>query len=253
MAPHPHANRLAYALDVTFDNCPDFSAAFELATRTLDDTLQALQGTGVIIKGNSVFRLLGGMALIIVASEGCKIFADYKLFDVQSTIKNDASWLKHIPSLEILTVAEDVHPKVFKQLAEYLPDTIIAPINPLTDLGDTEFKRRGEKSRSHATKTFFERVSELGARGIICSAKDIPQMPNVLRNSQTIICPAIRPSWASVPGDTNSANSLTHQEAIKAGAQVLVVGSPLRFEGKLRENTLRLLDEVGDLLEGERG
>jgi hypothetical protein len=56
-----------------------------------------------------------------------------------------------------------------------------------------------------------------------------------------------------VPGDTNSANALTHQEAIMAGAQVLVVGTPLRFKGKLRENTLRLLDEVGDLLEGERG
>jgi orotidine-5'-phosphate decarboxylase len=78
-------------------------------------------------------------------------------------------------------------------------------------------------------------------------------MPNMLRNRQTIICPAIRPSWASVPGDTNSANALTHQEAIMAGAQVLVVGTPLRFKGKLRENTLRLLDEVGDLLEGERG
>lgn len=253
MAPHPHAHRLVYALDDNFAGCRDFKGAYAQAATSLERTLEALRDTGVTIKGNSVFRLLGGVSLFTVVEAGCEIFADYKLFDVQSTIANDGSWLRLVPNLKILTVSEQVHPIVFEKLAQQLPHTIIAPINPLTDSSDAEFKRRGEVDRATATRNFFDRVSELGARGIICSPNNIERMPPELRQRQTKICPAIRPAWAAVPGDTNAVNALTHQNAIRAGTDVLVIGSPLRYNNDLRGNTLRVLDEIGELLEGERG
>lgn len=249
MAPHPFADRLVYALDVNFDDCKGFKEIYAKAAEGLDRTLDALKGTGVTIKGNSVFRVLGAMALMTVASAGCFIFADYKLFDVQSTIANDTSWLKHVPNLKILTVAEAVHPKVFANLSTMLPDVIVAPVNPLTDLSDAEFKRRGEVSRDFATTAFFNRAIELPAKGIICSPKDISKMTDAFRSSRKIITPGIRPSWSVVEGDTNALNALTHQDAIRAGADILVVGTPLRFKNDLRNNTLRILDETGETVQ----
>lgn len=254
MAHHQHANRLVYAHDENYMGCNSYEDAHAQAERELGYTLDALRDTGVTVKCNTVARILGGNAFISIAKAGCKIFADLKLFDVQSTIANDGSWLRLVPELNILTVAEDVHPVVFEKLAIQLPKTIIAPINPLTDLGDKEFSRRGEVNRKIATKRFFERVGELRTKGLVCSPKDIKYVSkSVSVNNTKMICPGIRPSWANVPGDTNAVNALTHQEAIRAGADILVVGSPLRYNGKLRENTLHLLDEIGDILEGERG
>jgi orotidine-5'-phosphate decarboxylase len=152
-----------------------------------------------------------------------------------------------------LTVSERVHPIAFEKLAKQLPNTIIAPVDPLTDLTDKEFKRRGEKDRATATNHFFKRIHELNTKGLICAAKDIAEMPKNLRKNTLKICPGNRPDWTIVPGDTNAVNAMTHQDAIRAGADILVIGSPLRYNNDLRGNTLRVLDEIGGLLEGECG
>lgn len=250
---HPLAQRLIYAADVNFDDCTNNREAHVKAATFLESTLQALQGLGIIIKGNTLLRVLGMTAIPIIEASGCKVFADYKLFDVQDTIANDASWMRLFPGIKILTVAEDVHPKVFAKLERDLPDVLIAPVNPLTDLTDAEFARRGEQSRIHATAAFFSRVTTLSAKGVICAPSDLRHAPAQFAVGRTIITPGIRPTWSKKPGDTNAVNALTPREAIIAGADCLVVGSPIRINNDLRGNTLRILDEITEAVEERAG
>jgi orotidine-5'-phosphate decarboxylase len=204
-----------------------------------------LDGIPIIIKGNTMFRLLGAPALMLLVKNGFKIFGDYKLFDVRDTVKNDVSWLRLIPNLAILTIAEHVHPETFATAQVLLPETIIAAIHPLTDLGDGEFKQRGERSREYAVRTFFKRVQSLSTAAVICAPRDIPQH---FIGHREIITPAVRPDWAVLPGDKNAINALTPRAAILAGATKLVLGSPLRVNDDLRGNTLRVLDEIGEAI-----
>ncbi len=235
---------------MSFGDCTSVEEVQEKAKRFLDATLSAFGDLGIVIKGNTLFRLLGSSALVEVRSAGCQIFGDYKLFDVRGTLENDASWLRLFFGLHILTVAEDVHPDVFSMLKLVLPDVIVAPVNPLTDLSDAQFARRGEVSRADATRAFFARVATLQAQGVICAPSDLQYAPAGFTEGREIITPAIRPEWAVLPGDKNAANALTPRQAILNGATKLVVGSPLRHNGTLRDNALRVLDEIGEAIGG---
>lgn len=251
--PHEHANRLIYAADLNFSDCVDLKAAHKKAAVYLEKLVIDFAGLGITIKGSTVFRFFGWTALAHLQSAGYGIFGDYKILDVRGTVENDASWLRLFDSIKILTIAEDVHPDVFTSLAETLPNAIIAPTNPLTDLEDEHFKRRGEVSREHAVRHFFARVAELPARGVICSPDDLKYTPPGFSEGWEIITPAIRPAFARVENDKNAVNALTPREAILAGSSQLVVGSPIRHNDDMRGNAMRILDEIGEALIEKNG
>jgi orotidine-5'-phosphate decarboxylase len=72
---------------------------------------------------------------------------------------------------------------------------------------------------------FAHRLVDAGADGIICSAQEVvfldkyPQFGNFIK-----ITPGVRPVWAAV-GDQK--RIMTPAEAIKAGADYLVIGRPI--------------------------
>ncbi|MFT7507361.1 MAG: orotidine-5'-phosphate decarboxylase [Acidimicrobiales bacterium] len=249
MTTHPHAKRLIYAADMTFEKDMTVKAMIEHATAELDRCCEAFDGLGITIKGNTIFRLLGATALLQLEKAKCDVFGDYKLFDVQSTCINDGSWLQNIRNLEILTVNADVHPNVFTKFAEMLPNTIVAPIKPLTDLTDEVFESRGEANRASAVRKFFQQVMQVQSNGAICSPKDLELAPSGFQTARTIITPGIRPLYTFVSDDTNAVNALTPQKAIFAGSDRLVVGSPVRFRNQMRRNAIRILDEIGAAVE----
>lgn len=245
---HEHAHRLIYAADLSFADCEDFRGVHRKAAYFLEETLEALRDTGVIIKGNTLFRVLGQVAFPVVAEAGLRIFADYKLFDVLGTLKNDFSWLRFIPNLEILTICERVPVKVFEEARQQLPNTIVAPIYPLTDLTDADFQRRGEIDRDVTVNRFFRRVLRLPANGIICSPVDLKLAPDGFEKDREIITPGIRENGPVDEGDTNAVNALTIKQAILAGSTRLVAGSMLRKGGNLRDNVERALDQIGEAI-----
>ncbi len=245
---HDHAHQLIYAADLSFTDCSDIRAAHIKAAQFLEETTEALRDTGIVIKGNTLFRFHGNISMCHIAAAGLKIFADYKLFDVQDTCSNDFSWLRLVPNIEILTICERVHPAVFEEAARVLPNTVIAPIYPLTDLKDNDFRERGESNRTTAVMEFFWRAAKLPAKGSISSAGDLAFAPDGFMVEHEAITPAIRPEWYFEPGDKNAVNALTPRKAILAGATRLVIGSPLRKNGDLRGNALRVLDEIGEAL-----
>lgn len=241
---HPFAHRLIYAADPDFSDCATPMEVQAKAIMFLDQTITAFEDLGIIIKGNTLFRVLGIMVFSAIKMAGCKIFGDYKLFDTQGTIENDMFWLRTCSSLSILTVHVRVHPSVFTMLHDKLPHVIVAPVDPLTDLTDKEFKLRGERSREKAIRAFFNRVARLPARGVVCAPSDLQYAPDGFTVGRKVITPAIRPTWATIPDDKNATNALTPTEALRNGASYIVVGDPMRLNNDLRGNALRILDEM---------
>ena len=245
---HPHAHQLVYAGDISFTDCITLTQAEEKARRFLGNTIEALDGTGVILKGNTVFRLLGASALTSAAQAGLLLFGDYKLFDVLGTVKNDLSWLRLVQNLKILTICEKVPVKVFEEASKLLPSTIIAPIYPLTDLEDADFKKRGEVNRETAVRAFFDRVNQLPINGAVCAPTDLRFTPSNFTVGKEIISPGIRKDGPIDANDTNAVNAMTIREAILAGTTIPVAGGMLREGGDLRGNTLRACDQIGEAI-----
>jgi orotidine-5'-phosphate decarboxylase len=65
---------------------------------------------------------------------------------------------------------------------------------------------------------------ETGLNGAVCSPEEVEQLRQVCGDDFLLVCPGVRPSWAR---SDDQARSLTPSDAIKAGADYLVIGRPI--------------------------
>jgi orotidine-5'-phosphate decarboxylase len=67
-------------------------------------------------------------------------------------------------------------------------------------------------------------AQESGLDGAVCSPQEVGQLRDTCGKNFVLVCPGVRPSWADA-GDQK--RSLTPSQAIKAGADYLVIGRPI--------------------------
>jgi orotidine-5'-phosphate decarboxylase len=67
-------------------------------------------------------------------------------------------------------------------------------------------------------------AQESECQGAVCSPQEVANLRRVCGQSFTLICPGVRPQWASM-GDQR--RTLTPKEAFQAGANYLVIGRPI--------------------------
>ncbi|MEH2043799.1 orotidine-5'-phosphate decarboxylase [Nostoc sp.] len=67
-------------------------------------------------------------------------------------------------------------------------------------------------------------AQESGLDGVVCSPQEVAQLRQTCGNDFLLVCPGVRPTWAD-KGDQK--RSLTPAQAIKAGADYLVIGRPI--------------------------
>ena len=65
---------------------------------------------------------------------------------------------------------------------------------------------------------------DCGLAGAVCSPQEAAQIRDICGKDFLLVCPGVRPKWAE-KGDQK--RSLTPREAIKAGANYLVIGRPI--------------------------
>ena len=67
-------------------------------------------------------------------------------------------------------------------------------------------------------------AQESGLSGAVCSPQEASQLRQVCGDDFLLVCPGVRPSWSQT-GDQK--RTMTPAEAIKAGADYLVIGRPI--------------------------
>ncbi len=67
-------------------------------------------------------------------------------------------------------------------------------------------------------------AQETGLAGAVCSPQEVEQLRQVCGDDFLLVCPGVRPSWAQ---SDDQRRSMTPAEAIKAGADHLVIGRPI--------------------------
>ncbi|HEY9892407.1 MAG TPA: orotidine-5'-phosphate decarboxylase [Candidatus Sericytochromatia bacterium] len=67
-------------------------------------------------------------------------------------------------------------------------------------------------------------AQETGLNGAVCSPQEVAQLRQTCGNDFLLVCPGVRPKWSEA-GDQK--RSLTPSDAIKAGADYLVIGRPI--------------------------
>jgi orotidine-5'-phosphate decarboxylase len=84
-------------------------------------------------------------------------------------------------------------------------------------------------------------AQESGATGVVCSPQEIAAVRQVCDSPFQVICPGIRPAWATA-GDQR--RTLSPAAAIVAGADYLVIGRPITEDPNPAGAFQRLCDEL---------
>lgn len=166
-------------------------------------------------KVNDALVQYGVDIIELIKNEGFKVFADPKLKDIPNTIDNSLKKLIGVGA-DIVSVhcSADYNPKI--ECAEK-----IAGITVLTSMSEERCKKIYGASIEVVVNKFamLARVNEYGY--CVCSSRDIPFLP-VMHNTK-IICPGIRLE----DGKDDQKRVMTPNEAINAGADLLVIGRPI--------------------------
>jgi orotidine-5'-phosphate decarboxylase len=197
--------------------------------RALYPTLRA--HVGVVKVGLSLFVEHGPTALEAFRAEGARLFLDLKLHDIPNTVELAATRAAAL-GVSYLTVHASGGTAMLRAAVKGAragtragtePPVVLA-VTALTSLDDAEVASLGFGS---SAQQLAERLADVaaaaGVGGLVCSAREVATLR--LRYPKLVLCtPGIRPSGSD---SQDQARTETPEAAIRAGADLLVVGRPL--------------------------
>lgn len=188
------------------------------------------------IKLTSMITLDGFRICQLLKKHGFRVFADMKYYDIPSTVVGHIRTLYDSSKCDIITV---------HTAARFNDDAVdnhyIAGVSVLTSMSDSMCRTiRGDSRENVIQKdAVFAEQSDYGY--FVCSGDDL----NVLQNySFKKIVSGIRPEWSDVKND-NQVRTVTPQEAMEKGADLLVIGRPILQSKEPMDTLLRINEDLG--------
>ena len=155
---------------------------------------------------------------------GVQVFLDLKLHDIPNTVAGAARAVAKLRP-EILTVHAAGGSDMIKAAVEATPGTMIAAVTLLTSIGDKDLAELGvDGSVSDTVRRLAVLAVAAGARGLVCSPQEVTAVRAEVGPDILLITPGIRAAGAT---SDDQARIATPEEALKAGADLLVIGRPI--------------------------
>lgn len=215
--------RLVLALDVD-----DFKKADELVGKLSDYV-------GVFKIGNQLFTAEGAKVVNMVNDKGSKVFLDLKFHDIPNTVARAAEVAAKL-GVYIFNVHTSGGYEMMKTAAEATKRTSLAlGINKPLILGVTLLtsinqeileKEIGIKKGIEEQVVHLAKLAKAaGLDGVVASSWEIKKIRKACGEDFVILTPGIRPAGKS---SDDQKRVMTPREAIKLGADFLVIGRPIR-------------------------
>jgi orotidine-5'-phosphate decarboxylase len=212
------AQRLFVALDT-----PDLDRAVSLA--------RALAPVGCGLKlGLEFFSAQGpqGVRAVTGAAPDAALFLDLKFHDIPNTV---AAAVRSALSLKpfVLNVHASGGPAMMAAASDAAgtasPRPLVIAVTVLTSLDDVDLKNVGQNGPAENQVLRLGRLArDAKLDGVVCSAQEAETLRMALGPDFKLIVPGIRPAGSAV-GDQKRV--MGPKEAIRAGADFLVVGRPI--------------------------
>ncbi len=214
--------RLIFALDV-----PTQREALEL--------VDALAGeVGVFKVGKQLFVSSGPEIVKQIRRRGGDVFLDLKFHDIPRTVakaaaeatKLDVAMLDVHASGSVEMMRETVREVAKTARDERVKRPKLLAITVLTSLNRSDLSRVGVKSTVESQVTRLAKLARLcGMDGVVASPLEVARIRRECGSRFLIVTPGVRPASSDVE---DQKRVMTPEQAIRAGAKYLVVGSPIR-------------------------
>jgi orotidine-5'-phosphate decarboxylase len=154
------------------------------------------------------------------------VFLDLKLHDIPATVGRAAAVATQF-GVTYLTVHADEGGRAVEAAVAAAPKTAILCVTVLTSISEEELRGVGyQLGIAELARRRAAQAKAAGCRGVICSGHEAGALRQVLGPDRLIITPGIRPADAHEAADQRRV--MTPAQAIKKGADLMVVGRPIR-------------------------
>jgi orotidine-5'-phosphate decarboxylase len=229
---------------------PHLAVALDLAD--LDDALRLAERVspfvGVMKVGLELFVRFGPTAVErIRQATGARVFLDLKLHDIPETVER-AVGAARSSGASLLTIHAGGGRAMLEAAVRAAGDDLkLLAVTVLTSLDASDLRDAGvERSVEAHAEALFDLAWSSGVRGFVTSALEVER----LRRRQAggyLVTPGIRPAGAATGDQKRVATPAT---ALLSGADLLVVGRPLRDAADPAAAAAALRAEVDQALAG---
>ena len=203
--------------------------------------------------GSRLFCAEGPDSVKMVKSEGGRVFLDLKLHDIPNTVARtseaiaglgvDMFDVHTLGGIEMMKAAREAAARAAVDFGQERP--LVLGVTVLTHIEDVVLREELgiDISVEEEVVHLGSMAMAAGLDGLICSPREISAVRKICGDRMKIITPGIRPSWAKL---SDQRRTLSPAEAIREGADYLVVGRPVIEARDRREAAEKIMDEIAN-------
>ena len=201
--------------------------------------------------GFQAFSVLGSTCFGDPEKYGYKIFLDLKFHDIPNTVARDVATMTkrgaHMINMhasggfDMMRAAREAAEAAAKEKGTERP--ILLGVTVLTSMNEPTFEDQFASRRELTEHVVYlaDQAQAAGLDGVCASPLEIEPIREACGDDFVIVTPGIRPEWAS-QGDQQRIT--TPGEAIKRGANYIVVGRPILEAKDPVKAAVNILDEI---------
>lgn len=200
--------------------------------------------------GSRLFTAAGPAAMTELAGLGQGIFLDLKFHDIPTTVAGAVAAGAKLPGVRLMTLHASGGSEMMKAARRTLAGISNPPkllgVTILTSLNAASLRRVGISGPLARGAVRLAKLSQAaGMDGVVTSAYEAKAIRRACGKDFVILVPGVRPSWAKAE---DQARVGTPAEAIRAGADYVVVGRPITGARDPQAAVTRILDEIASVL-----
>ena len=202
--------------------------------------IDELQGSAGVFKiGLQAFIANGPSLVRDVVARGARVFLDLKLHDIPNTVQHAVAEAAGLGA-SMLTVHAAGGPAMLRAASH--ERMLILGVTILTSLDDAELGAIGFRGTAVENATRLAKLSSAaGLGGVVASPHEIAPIRAACGPALQIVTPGIRPRGGE-SGDQK--RTMTPGDAVRAGADYIVVGRPVTGAKNRRDAALRIVEEM---------
>jgi orotidine-5'-phosphate decarboxylase len=215
-------------------------AVDETQLENFQNVVDSLDSDLCMIKIGSVsFNALGHQAISYASNKGFKIFLDLKLHDIPNTVKKSIKGLVSLP-IDMMTIHTSGGLEMMKAAKKAVDGTDIKifGVTALTSLSDEDTSLIFKRTAAEQVNTMLDLAEQAGIDGVVCSPHELSLVSK--RESLLSITPGIR--LKDSKDDQNRV--MTPKDALKQGANFLVIGRPITEAKNIKEALLEIHNSI---------
>ena len=200
--------------------------------------------------GSRLFTAAGPAAMAELAGLSQGIFLDLKFHDIPSTVGGAVAAGAKLPGVRLMTLHASGGSEMMEAARRAVgglgdPPRLLG-VTILTSLNAASLRRVGISGSVATSAARLAKLSEgAGMDGVVTSAREAKAIRRACGKDFIILVPGVRPSWAAAE---DQARVSTPAEAIRAGADYVVVGRPVTAARDPHEAVMRILEEIASAL-----